>query len=434
MASQQQPPSDPGLPTTTPGPTPEGRRPFWLVASIAVALLVIVTIVIVAAVMGTINRSETSATGDAVVASPHVHNPGAAATAPASAPLRAGERFETLGLPDGGEYQPKAPNGGTDDYRCFLLDPHLTKDATLSGVQVVPGNSDVVHHAILYRVTPSQVRSAQTLDSNSSGSGWTCFGGTLIPSPAGTNAIRELDDAPWLAAWAPGAKESIYTPGSGVKLTAGTQIVLQMHYNLRAGQGVDNSAVKLRLSDQTEGIESVHTMLLPAPVELPCAPGESGPLCNRAAAVDDVTQRFGQSSRSTISGLQILCDGNPLHPRAGDTQSCTRTMRENTRIEAAAGHMHLLGKSIAIDVNPGTPRARTVLAIDNWDFDNQGARRLPKAVDLAAGDTVRVRCTHDATLRSKLPALQGTDPRYVVWGEGTTDEMCLGVLVVTHPK
>ena len=73
---------------------------------------------------------------------------------------------------------------------------------------------------------------------------------------------------------APGAKESIYTAGSGVKLTAGTQIVLQMHYNLRAGQGVDNSAVKLRLSDQTEGIESVHTMLLRAG-RTPPAPGES---------------------------------------------------------------------------------------------------------------------------------------------------------------
>ena len=24
-------------------------------------------------------------------------------------------------------------------------------------------------------------------------------------------------------------------------------------------------------------------------------------------------------------------------------------------------------------------------------------------------------------------------PRYVVWGEGTTDEMCLGLLLVTRP-
>ena len=123
----------------------------------------------------------------------------------------------------------------------------------------------------------------------------------------------------------------------------GTQIVLQMHYNLRESQGVDNSQVQLRLTDQTKGIEGVHTMLLPAPVELPCAAGETGRLCDRNAAIYDVTQRFGEDSRSTIAGLQILCDGSPLRPKSGDTQSCTRTMKQNTRIAAAAGHMHLLG-------------------------------------------------------------------------------------------
>ena len=367
-----------------------------------------------------------------VAGSSHGHHP--SATVPASAPLRSGERFATLGLPDGGTYQPKAPNGGTDDYRCFLLDPQLANDATLSGVQVLPGNPELVHHAILYRVSPAELAAAKSLDANSVGAGWTCFGGTLIPSPAGVGAIDALDDAPWLAAWAPGGKESVYDVNSGVKLEKGTQIVLQMHYNLRESQGTDNSQVQLRLTDQTKGIEAVHTTLLPAPVELPCAAGETGRLCDRNAAIYDVTQRFGEDSRTTISGLQLLCDGNPLRPKVGDTQSCTRTMKQNTTIAAAAGHMHLLGKSISIDVNPGTPRAKTVLNIDQWDFDNQGARRLPKPVALSAGDTVRVRCTHNAQLRSQLPALQGSAPRYVVWGEGTTDEMCLGVLVVTHPK
>jgi hypothetical protein len=45
--------------------------------------------------------------------------------------------------------------------------------------------------------------------------------------------------------------------------------------------------------------------------------------------------------------------------------------------------------------------------------------------------TVTVTCTHDATLRDRLPALQGLPPRYVVWGEGSTDEMCLGILITS---
>jgi hypothetical protein len=44
-----------------------------------------------------------------------------------------------------------------------------------------------------------------------------------------------------------------------------------------------------------------------------------------------------------------------------------------------------------------------------------------------------VTCRHDQSLRDQLPALQGVPERYVVWGEGTTDEMCLGIVLVTRP-
>jgi len=36
-------------------------------------------------------------------------------------------------------------------------------------------------------------------------------------------------------------------------------------------------------------------------------------------------------------------------------------------------------------------------------------------------------------LRDRLPAFHGIPDKYVVWGEGTTDEMCLGILLVTRP-
>lgn len=395
----------------------------WIFGGIAA----LVALVVVFAIVGTGGGSSDA------VADSHGHSAGVATPVPVSSPLRAGERFETLGLPEGA-YEPTAQNGGTDDYRCFLVDPGLTKKTTLSGVQVLPENKAMVHHAILYKVTPEQVADAKKLDAQSPGQGWTCFGGTLIPAPKGTGAVGELDDAPWLAAWAPGGKESVSRTGTGTVLPAGSQIVLQMHYNLRAGTGTDASKVQLRLSDKTAGVTPIHTMLLPGPVELPCAPGETGLLCERSNAVADVSQRFGPQSGGTIAGLQLLCGGDPLNPVAGSTQQCTRPVNRDTTIWAAAGHMHLLGKSIEIDVNPGTPRAKTVLDIPVWDFDNQGAKPLAKPVTLKRGDTVRVRCTHDAKLRSQLPSLKNTPARYVVWGEGTTDEMCLGVLVTTYPK
>jgi hypothetical protein len=210
-------------------------------------------------------------------------------------------------------------------------------------------------------------------------------------------------------------------------------MVLQVHYNLVRAGGDDATRVRLRLAPGDADLTPLETMLLPAPVELPCTDDETGPLCDRSNALLDLAHRFGQDSWQTVGGLQLLCDGDPSAPVAGTTQSCDRRITEPTTIHAAAGHMHLLGRSIRIDLDPGTAQARTLLDVPAYDFDDQGSRPLAQPVTARPGDTVRVTCTHDPELRRLLPALEDEEPRYVVWGEGTTDEMCLGILVVTRP-
>ncbi|HET8961383.1 hypothetical protein [Nocardioides sp.] len=346
----------------------------------------------------------------------------AAEAAAAPKPLRPGERRVTLRMPE--PYEPSAPHGaGTDDYRCFLLDPGLDRDAWLTGTNVLPGNPDVVHHVILFRVPPDQVDSAESMDAATTGEGWTCFGGT------GLDVVESLDDAPWLGAWAPGGAETVNQAGYGVRLDQGSRIVMQVHYNLLAGTDEDVSATQLRLAPIDRRLTELRTMLLPAPVELPCRPAhDQGALCDRDAAVADVQERFGRAG-GAADGLYFLCGGGP---RPGNVQSCTRTVSEPATVRGVAGHMHLLGRSIEVEVNPGTDRARTILDIPVWDFDNQGATPV-KPYRLAAGDTVKVTCRHVQWLRDELPAFEGQPERYVVWGEGTTDEMCLGILQVTGP-
>jgi hypothetical protein len=336
--------------------------------------------------------------------------------------LRPGERRLTLTMP--ASYTPSAPNGvGTDDYRCFLLDPHLKRDVFLTGTFVRPGNADVVHHVILFRVPPDKVAEARQLDDRTDGEGWTCFGNSGLSGGPG------LDSAPWLGAWAPGGKEAVQAKGFGVRLEKDSQIIMQVHYNLLAGPGADVSSTLLRVAPESANVTALETMLLPAPVELPCrAAYADGPLCTRQAAVADVKQRFGGAG-ATADALYFLCGGKP---KPGGTQSCTRTISQPTTIRSAAGHMHLLGRSIKIEVNPGTPEARTILDIPIWDFDNQGARPI-EPVQLKPLDKVKVTCRHVQWLRGRLPAFEGQPDRYVVWGEGTTDEMCLGILQVTRP-
>ncbi len=350
------------------------------------------------------------------------HDDGHYAEPKKAKPLRAGESRTTIAMP--GSYTPSAPyDVGTDDYRCFLLDPELDKPAWLTGTHVLPGNPDVVHHVILFQVPPAQTAAAEAKDAAEEGEGWTCFGGT------GLDQFTNVDDASWIGAWAPGGDESVVKPGFGVRLAKGARIVMQVHYNLLAGQEPDTSAAQLRLAPGKRPYEALHTMLLPGPVELPCrAKHDDGPLCDRDAALADVKERFGQEG-NTADLLYLLCGGEP---KAGEVQSCLRTLGEPMTIHGVAGHMHLLGRSIKIEVNPGTPQARTILDIPVWDFDDQGSRPI-EPITLQPFEQVKVTCRHVQWLRDKLPAFEGQPDRYVVWGEGTTDEMCLGMLQVTRP-
>lgn len=339
-----------------------------------------------------------------------------------SKPLRAGETRTTVAMP--GSYTPSAPYGtGTDDYRCFLLDPGLERDTWLTGTQVLPGNPEVVHHVILFQVPPEQVAAAEAKDAAEEDEGWTCFGGT------GLDRFQDVDRSSWIGAWAPGGKESLTKPGFGVRLAKGSRIVMQVHYNLLAGQQPDTSAAQLRLAPGRRDYEALTTMLLPAPVELPCRPKHSdGELCERDDALADVKERFGAEG-GTADLLYFLCGGEP---RAGEVQSCVRTLADPITIHGVAGHMHLLGRSIRIEVNPGTPEARTILDIPVWDFDDQGSRPIDP-IRLEPFQQVKVTCRHVQWLRDRLPTFEGQPDRYVVWGEGTTDEMCLGMLQVTRP-
>jgi hypothetical protein len=68
-------------------------------------------------------------------------NAGAGATA-----TQPGPKTSSIVLQGPTAYTPKAPpGGGTDDYHCTLLNPHLTHDAFITSIDFQP-NSPEVHH------------------------------------------------------------------------------------------------------------------------------------------------------------------------------------------------------------------------------------------------------------------------------------------------
>jgi hypothetical protein len=348
---------------------------------------------------------------------------------PPAAPLRDGERFQEVGLER--PYRPAPPEGGTDEYRCFLIDPKLTEAAYLIGSQFLPQNTEIVHHGIFYSVPASAVDQAKSVDAKTEGDGWQCFGGSGLDGP---DSAGGDDRSSYIGAWAPGHAETLIGDRTGYRIEPGSQIVLQVHYNLLANNGkpgpTDQSSMRLRLAPGTADVTPLVGALLPGPIELPCTPEESGPLCDREAAIADLVKRTGAEARQEVDRLNKRCNQGK-QPVAGDTQHCDYRIPQPVLLYAITPHMHLLGRSISVELNPGTPTARMLLDQPAYNFDDQSERVLPQPVRINAGDTVRVTCTHDATQRAKLPQLKTLKPRYVVWGDGTSDEMCLAILTVT---
>ena len=91
-------------------------------------------------------------------------------------------------------------------------------------------------------------------------------------------------------------------------------------------------------------------------------------------------------------------------------------------------HMHLLGRGMKIVLNPGTPQAQTLLNVTNYNFNYQRSYTLKTPVQTHPGDKIGVTCTYDPTLRQELPQLRKLPPRFVTWGDGSSDEMCLGLV------
>lgn len=337
-------------------------------------------------------------------------------------------------------YLPHAAGGGIDDYHCFLLDPKLTANAYVTGALIRPQRTGIVHHVILYDASGAQAAAAERLNAASGGKGWTCFGGPDLPTDlSGAGAVDRLGQPPWIAAWVPGHTTNSLPRGTGVLLRSGDKIVMQVHYNLIEAAGPDRSRAELRLRPASTHLIPLETHLIAAPVELPCPQGVTGPKCSRDVAIRDEVKEYGAQAAYIPTALLALC-GKTLadYPQdVGDgtdiTTSCDRPFSSAETIYGVAGHMHLRGRDIQVVLDPGTPKQQMLLHIPAWDFHWQDVYYLVHPIRVGPGDSVRVTCSFDNSIADQ-PVVGGQQlkPRYVVWGEGTTDEMCLGMLAVAQ--
>ncbi len=65
--------------------------------------------------------------------------------------------------------------------------------------------------------------------------------------------------------------------------------------------------------------------------------------------------------------------------------------------------------------------------VPDYNFHYQKAYNLKTPVPVSAGEKLQVTCTYDPTLAQELPILRKAPSHFVTWGDGSSDEMCLGL-------
>ncbi|MBK5288618.1 MAG: YceI family protein [Acidimicrobiia bacterium] len=328
-------------------------------------------------------------------------------------------RDAVLKMPEGYAGTLSVPN----DYRCFVLDPKITEPMFMTGYQVDPGVRREIHHAQIFHQDARQAAESVARSGKDGKPGWSCYA-----SPSGVSARRGRGfsgQAGLVAGWVPGQDPVIYAGNSGILMQPGDVLVLQMHYHYDTTPVPDRSTVSIQLDPGTAPIKQLDIVNPIGPVEIPCNPGQTDPLCDRDAALAENVRVYGGFG-AIEPALLGLCGKTheDLAARFFKTgiasTDCTYSVPASGTIIGVLGHMHTLGTSFRFTLDPGTPQEKVLLDIPTWNFDWQMNYELETPLHVEKGQKIKMECSWDRSVDPNRP------PRYIVFAEGTEDEMCFG--------
>ncbi|HEU4733246.1 MAG TPA: hypothetical protein VFT22_35380, partial [Kofleriaceae bacterium] len=272
----------------------------------------------------------------------------------------------------------------------------------LTGLQIRPEVSAVVHHALIYAMMPE---TADPLVAQFGlGQPFQCGGG--------------LPPATQIHAWFPGTQPLQLPRGMALPLVPGTKIGVQLHYHPHGGvYDADHTAMDLQLSPDPPsrlflagmiGNETMAPRLLPGPGD-----------------TQDGVPEF------------IVPKNVPDHP---EHMRIPLTGLGGMKVVSVLPHMHLLGTRLIVTLERGSPRrdepSTECLANSSWNFDWQRNYAYDAAFDdlptVDDDDIYDLQCTWNNTTSNPfmdryLAETNQHEPVDVPFGEQTTNEMCLTI-------
>ncbi len=264
-------------------------------------------------------------------------------------------------------YTPDASK--VDDYRCFVVDPGIATDQFLTAYEVLPGDARVVHHVIAFALdTAAAEAEAEALDAAEPGAGYECYGGSGV------------GNSRFVVGWAPGGGATRFPAGTGLRLTGGRKVVVQIHYNLAGGAFPDQTRI--------------------------------------AAVVKSSVDKEASIQRVAAQGIS-LPPGQPIVPVT--TEELVPAQAGTVTLWGVAPHMHGAGKTMYVE-SERDGQKQCLLDVGNWDFHWQAFSMYETPPKVQGGDTLRLTCGYDTTGRDTV----------TTQGEGTEDEMCIAFFYVTR--
>jgi hypothetical protein len=257
-----------------------------------------------------------------------------------------------------------------DDYACFAVPSGLLQNRTIKSIEIIPGNRQIVHHALIY-LDPGAVESTDSIGGN-----------CASPSNQNTKLI---------AGYTPGSTPMILPSVAplklGIDISAGSQVYFAMHYPAGSYGQFDSTKVIFHFYPTgTTGVRQVSADAIIQNWSFSLPPNQ----------LTNVTAQYPAGSGGIPAKISVL---------------------------SVFPHMHLLGKSIkAYAIKPGGDTLK-LANIPHWDFHWQDFYFFKYIQVAPMGSKIKGEGIYDNTATNVHNP--NNPPVTVTAGLNTSDEMFL---------
>jgi hypothetical protein len=278
-------------------------------------------------------------------------------------------------------YQPKPPEGSTDDNRCFAMDWPGEVTGYVTGLSPRPGNRRVVHHLLVAALDGDAAREAQSLDAADPLPGFDCNGGLgrfKGALPIGGSLVG-----------------GALPRGLGTEVKAGSVLLLNVHYSTSR-----SSPDELDLTE-----------------------------------VDFTVDRTAKKASSIVLANPAWLVGRAMEVPAGEADvpffyrfnPALFTGGKKVLLQGVSPHMHAFGKRLSVKVMRKSGERTCLLEIPRWEFGWEQPFWFAEPIPLEPDDDVYLECRFD---NSEANQPGGRAPRDFAWG-GNDQDMCAAFIAFT---